>query len=361
MLASELLQYIYEQDKVEYILDKIGCHSISSSAKEWRCGLPNHRNKTSVVVKNSESLKSKIYKPNDATVKGDLITITMDILELKFVDTLKYLHSLLNLTYTYESTKVEKKQTPLDIFQKHKKKGKVYSNINEVEIHNELTLMEYVPNLHLSWLREGIISSIAREFNIGFDTKSSRIVIPHRKFCGEDNEYVGIVGRSVLDNNTLEILGIPKYFPLIPYPKGLNLYGLQENYKYIQNDDIVFVGESEKYVLKNASRGLRNCVALCCHDVTDEQLRILIGLDVTEVVIDLDKGISEYHIWSICDRLYGIRKVSYVWDKYDILEDKESSSDKHLKVNNWLRNNRIEYTEWHHKKFLEEKEKRNGR
>jgi DNA primase len=156
-------------------------------------------------------------------------------------------------------------------------------------------------------------------------------------------------------------LGIPKYFPLIAYPKGLNLYGLQENYKYIQDDDIVFIGESEKYVLKNASREMRNCVALCCHDVTDEQIRILIGLGVTEIVIDLDKGISEYHIWSICDRLYGIRKVSYIWDKYDILEDKESSSDKPLKVNNWLRNNRIEYTLSHHKKYVEERDKRNVR
>jgi hypothetical protein len=135
---------------------------------------------------------------------------------------------------------------------------------------------------------------------------------------------------------------------------------LNENYEDIIKEDCIRIGEAEKYVLKNHSRGIRNCVALMGHYMSEEQRKIIIGLGVSEVVIDLDKGLDEHYIHSIAEMFYGVRKVSIVVDKYDRLKDKENSSDVHLKLNNWLFKHRVTYDYNMHVQYLEEKEKRNG-
>lgn len=65
-----------------------------------------------------------------------------------------------------------------------------------------------------------------------------------------------------------------------------------------------------------------------------------------------DKGISEQYIWGICDRFYGVRKISYMFDKYDILKDKESFSDKADAVYNTAFKYRIEYDANKRKEYL---------
>lgn len=348
MLANELILYIYENDKVEFILENIGCHHITSSAKEFRCGLPNHTNKTSVSVKKTPSLKGKIFYSNNASVGGDIITIVMEVAELKFIDALKHIHQLLDLDFKPMSKSTEVKQSsPLDIFNKIKMKSINRFSINDIPTYENDCLDEYIPNLHISWLREGILSFTAKEFGIGFDEKSRRIVIPHRSYS--TGEIVGIIGRTTIENS--DMFDIPKYFPLKAYSKSVNLYGIFENYDTIQKAGYCVVGESEKFVLKRHSRLDGTCTALCCHDMSDEQYRILLGLDV-DIIISLDKGISEEYIWSICNRFYGVRKIYYTFDKYNILEDKESISDKSNKIYNWFINNKIEFDDNKRREYL---------
>jgi hypothetical protein len=349
LVAHELKEYIFTNDKIEYILDDLGCHGISRSQKEIRCGLPNHRNKTAISIKLTESLKTSIYNADTNIVKGDIITLTMQIKEMTFVQALKYIHSILNIPYTPKA-KVEevKTQSPLDIFKKAKGKNKVKYDINDVAHYTDDVLIEFMPNLTLNWLREGITSKTARTFGIGFCNRSRRIVIPHRAY-NDPSKIVGIMGRTTIEN--YELFDIPKYFPLKPYPKGLNLYGLAENYDGIQESGYVTVGESEKHVLKRHSRLDRTCVALCSHDMTPEQASILIGLDV-EIVFALDKDIPESFVWSLCERFYGIRPVSYIIDKYDILAEKESPADKSDNIYMSMFKHRIKYDESKHKEYM---------
>lgn len=365
MDAHELKLYIFENDKIEDILKDLDCVHITPKPTEFRCGLPNDYNPTRISLKRTESLSVTIYKSTDAVVRGDIITLVMEIKSLNFINSMKYLHEFLGLSYTNNKKSKDevKTQSPIDIFKKVKKRHRTKFDISEIETFDESILGEYVPNLTKEWLSEGIISKTAREFGIMYDYNSRRIIIPHYSYL--TGEIIGIVGRTTIPN--FDLLGIPKYLHLKPYPKGMNLYGLSHNYDGIIKAGYVVVGEGEKHVLKRHSRLDRTCTSIGSHDITDEQVKIIMGLDITEVVFAMDKGISEQHVWMMCEKLWGVKNVSYIWDKYDILADKESPADKPDKIYNWLFKHRVKYDESkrrEYKKYLEQQEeerKGNGR
>jgi DNA primase len=273
----------------------------------------------------------------------------MTIKKLTFHQSIKFLHNSLGLEYKVNfKEKKEEKENPLDVFRKVKKRRNV-CNVNDLDICGEEILDEYVPYPHIEWIKEGIMPWTCKEFGIGFAPNKKRIIIPHKYWCGGKQDYVGIIGRTVI--NEWEMLDIPKYFPLKAYPKGLNLYGLNENYKDIQESGVVVVFEAEKSVLKRHSRADKTGVSLCSHDMTQEQVKILISLDV-EIVIALDVGISLKHVRSLCENFFNIRKVSYIWDTWGLLKDKMSPADAHNKVYHFLFKHRIMYDENEHKEYL---------
>lgn len=358
MLANELLEYIYKNEKVIFVLESIGCHNITShSLKEFRCGLPNHNNTTTVSVQKSETLKTKIYSEEE-TIRGNIFTLIMHIKKCTFVEAIKFIHKELNLEYKkYDKKVLEKKENPLDIFLKVKPKRKYTIDVNDIKLLDQEFISDYTPNLHINWIKEGIISKTARRFNIGYDYHSRRIVIPHRYWCGSEDEYIGIIGRTILTSQQCDILDIPKYYPLVAYPKSINLYGLNENYKSIQEKGYLCAFEAEKSVLKRHSRLDETGVAVCSHDLSDEQIKILISLDV-EIVIAYDKDVSLYHIRSQCEKFYGIRKVSYIFDTWNLLSEKESPADKNNKIYNFLFKHRTGYDLKEHNLYIKEKQER---
>ena len=54
----------------------------------------------------------------------------------------------------------------------------------------------------------------------------------------------------------------------------------------------------------------------------------------------------------MCEKFYGIRKVSYIWDSYDLLKSKDSPADAENKIYNFLFEFRRIYDENEHKKYL---------
>ena len=133
----------------------------------------------------------------------------------------------------------------------------------------------------------------------------------------------------------------------------MNLYGLQENYEGIQKAGDVCVYESEKSVLKRHSRLDRTGVAVGSHNLSDEQVKILVGINVN-ITLAYDKDIPLKHIRSECERFYGLRNISYIYDKYDLLKEKDSPADAPNKIYNYLFKHRIKYDEKEHREYLKE-------
>jgi len=355
MTSIELKQYILDNDKIHEILKSLDCHGIKEYTKELRCGLPNHTSNNNIAI-NKETLSTKIFQSDSEIIRGDLLTLVMTIKNISFPKANKYLHKLLGLEYKFKikEDKSDKKD-PLNVFKKVKRKRCVV-NIDDIELYDNEIIKEYIPLPHIDWIKtDGILPFTCDIFKIGYSAEKKRIVIPARQWCGDENDFIGIMGRTTIKE--WEMLDIPKYFPLKKYFKSLNVYGLQENYKTIQESGFCVVAESQKSVLKRHSRKDGTVVAIESHDISDEQVRILIGINV-DIVIAMDKGIDLHHIRGMCERFYGIRNVSYIYDKYDLLKDKQAPMDLDNKMYNYLLKYKITYDESEHKKYIKERDKR---
>jgi DNA primase len=349
VLANELIEYIIKNNKITIILEALNCHSIKDFTKEYRAGLPNHHSKTAISV-NKETTKIQIYQSDSNVVRGNIITLCQNILNISFPEANKFLHKLLGLEYKFTTKKNKEKteEDPLEIFKKVKS-SRQHCNVNDMELIDENLLKDYIPYNHIDWIREGIMCWTSDVFKIGYSNEKKRIIIPHRLWSGGENDFVGIIGRTTIKE--WEMLDIPKYFPLKSYSKSLNLYGLQENYQHIQEANYVNVVESEKSVLKRHSKNDKTLCAVCGHEIYDEQVKILIGLDV-DIIIQMDQGIPLNHIRYLCEKFYNIRNVYYVFDRWDLLNSKESPADKENKVYNFLWKYKVKYDENEHKEYL---------
>ena len=357
MNADELKEYIINNECVPTILESLGCHSISEHQTEWRSALPDGRNKTAVCVK-KDNLSSAI-RSSEIEKMGDIFTLVMELKGMNFGKANKYIHQVLGLQYKYTSKKEEiPKKDPLYIFKKIKRKRHIVGQ--DIPVYDDSCIKEYIDLPYIGWVREGIMPFVCKRFNIGFSYDRKRIIIPWRNWCGDENEYLGVIGRTVVPN--YEMLDIPKYFGIVPFQKSQTLYGLYENYKGIQEAGYVCVFEAEKSPLKRCSRLDNTGVAIGSHTLSEEQVKILISLNV-EIIIALDEGIDINLIRKECDKFYPIRKVSYIYDKWGLIEkgSKDSPADMPNKVFEFLRKHRIPYDANERKLYKDwlEKQKKN--
>ena len=221
-------------------------------------------------------------------------------------------------------------------------------NVADIQAIKEEAINDYVPLLYIDWLREGIMPWAAKKFELAYSYKYHRVVVPIRYW--EDGKLVGFNQRTTVEN--YEELGIRKYFLTPSYKKNLNLYGLWENREEIEDKKTVVICESEKSVLKRYSRNDGTCVALQGKKLSDEQRRIIIGLNVNEVIIALDNDVPIEEVRHICEQFYHIRNVSYVKDRWNLLGDKDAPADAENKVYNFLIKHRVKYDESEHQKYL---------
>jgi DNA primase len=344
-----LKEYIVENNSIYTILESLGCHDIKEYQKEWRAALPDGTNKTAVCVK-KDTLSSAI-RNSEGNKNGDIFTIIMDIKNISFGKANKYLHKILGLNYTYsKNVKDKEKNDPLRIFKKVKRKRRTLDI--DVPVYDDSCIKEYVPLPYIDWVRDGIMPFACERFNIGYSYDRKRIVIPERKWDGSDNEYIGISGRTTVQN--YEMFDIPKYFKLSDtYPKGLNIYGLNENYKSIQEAGYTVVMESQKSVLKRYSRKDETATAIGNCELTETQVKILISLNV-EICICLDEGIDINHIRKECEKFFHIRPVSYIYDRWNLLKpgSKDSPADMSNKIYKFMFKHRTIYDENEHEEYM---------
>lgn len=172
-------------------------------------------------------------------------------------------------------------------------------------------ILEYFgpPVAPTEWLREGISADAMFHYGIRIDAAMKKIIIPHRDI---DGNLCGIRGRSFDPD---EVADGKKYMPVYieqqcyKHPLGQNLYGLYENKEVIKRLKKVAVFEGEKSVLLCASYYNRYvekvdqttgevktvyennnfAVATCGSSFSQQQLKLLLGLGVNEIIFCYDK------------------------------------------------------------------------
>ena len=350
MDTISLKKYIFENEKVEFVLEKIGCHNIKyHPIKEfWSCGNYNGDNTGAVNVKNNEYLNVTNWtREKEFDDNSDIITLVQYNKQCSFVEAIKYLHEILGLDYKWQKKpqKSPNKVNPLYIFEKVKSKRRI--DVSEIQVLNEELLNDYIPMLYIGWLREGIMPWTAEKFGIAYSYKRKRVIIPMRYWL--TGELLGINSRTTVENYSE--LGIKKFFITPSYQKSLNIFGLYENQKSIQESGYVVGYEAEKSVLKRDSLNDSTGVALSGHSISDEQVRILIGLNV-DIIISMDKDVPLEEVRHICEKFYNIRNVYYTYDKWDLLGEKDSVADMSNKIFDFMMKYKIKYDAHEHQEYL---------
>lgn len=356
MTVIELKKYIYDNRKIEFILNEIGCGHIKyhSQKEYYSCSNIDGDNISAINIRNNEYLNCKNYtREKYFDENSDLIDLVRYNLSLKnpkisFAEVIKYLHSILNLTFSYKKPAANSKNTfddPLYIFKKVKK-SRIKQNVLEIDTLDEDLINDYAPYLHISWFHEGIMPWTAKTFNLSYSYRNKRIVIPLRYWL--TGELLGFNMRTTIPN--YDLFEIKKYFITPGYPKQINLFGLWENKESIENSDYVVVFESEKSVLKRHSLNDGTGVAVSGHEISDEQSKILIGLN-KEIIIAFDKDVDINQIRYNCEKFYQIRKISYIHDKWGLLGDKDSPADARNQIYNFMIKHRTEYNKKEHEEY----------
>ena len=355
MTVLELKKYIFHEGKIEFILNEIGCgHIVYHPTKEYySCSNCNGDNKTAINISNNEYLNCRNYtREKEFDENSDLLTLvqynkSLNNKNFSFFDTVKYLHKLLGLPLTFKKQE-EKNEVvdPLYIFKKVKAKRK-RQNVLDFRVLDESELQDFVPYVHIDFFKEGIMPWTVKKFGLAYSYRFKRNVIPLRYWL--TGELLDFNMRTSVEN--YELFDIKKYFITPGYPKQMNLFGLWENKEAIQEKGYVVVYEAEKSVLKRDSLNDSTGVAVSGHEISDEQVKILIGLNC-EIIIAFDKDIDIDHIRHCCEKFYRIRKVSYIWDKYDLLGEKDSPADAQNKIFEFLMQYRVIYDYDEHNKYL---------
>ena len=352
MDTISLKKYIFENNKTEYILQEIGCNHIQYHPNKnyFSCSNYNGDNQNAINVKNNEYLNVINWtREKEFGDNSDIITLVQYNKGMSFVEAVKFLHRILGVPYEFKrkEEKVEKKYDPLHLFKRIANKRKMV-NVGDIQALEDELLNDFVPMLHIDWYREGIMPWARDRFKLAYSYRRKRVVIPIHHWLTK--ELVGFNMRTTVPN--YDEFGISKYWITPTYQKSNNLYGLAENYDSIIAKKIVTVFESEKSTLKRFSVMDDTCVSLQGKTMSDEQTRILIGLD-SEIVLALDKDVDINEVRHICEKFYRIRPVSYIYDQWDLLDEKDSPADQGDKIFKFLFEHRVKYDDYEHKKYQE--------
>ena len=199
------------------------------------------------------------------------------------------------------------------------------------------------------WLEDGISKEVMEKFEIHYSWAQNKIIIPHFNVNGD---LVGIRGRALTD---WEIENVGKYMPIklenkwYSHPLSLNLYGLNITKENIKKHHICYVFESEKSVMQMESFTMDNCaVAVCGSQFNKWQLKILLKeCRPQEIVICFDneelKGSDKYFnkLYDIGDKYKNYTSFSFIYDRENLLDYKDSPTDKGEEVFKQLLKRRV--------------------
>lgn len=271
-------------------------------------------------------------------IGGNVFTFTKRYFNCTTSQAVEYLKKYANIDesngeITYRKEKYAATKTCMK-FQKPKKIQKVAKNTTYPD--NYMDRFEYNEEKLSTWVQEGISKETLKDFEVRYDAFSNRIVYPIRDLSGE---IVNIGGRT-LDPQFKEKKQ-RKYTYFSGWGVMNIIYGLFENIGSILEKKEVIIFEGCKSVLLANTWGIKNCGALLTSHLNPNQLKILAKLGC-RVVFALDKDVRIREDHNI-QKLKNYVNVEYIWDRADLLGEKDSPVDKGEEVFKKLYEERLRF------------------
>jgi len=224
----------------------------------------------------------------------------------------------------------------------------------ELPCYDDSILKLFSKKYYYGWVKDYISPNIMRRYNIKMDIFKKQIIIPHYDI--EDN-LVGVRVRN-LDESVVQ--EGKKYMPLYYNNKsyrhmtGSNLYGINISKDTINKVKkvVLFEGEKSVLALDTFYGGEGIGVGTSGASLSDHQIHLIDQLDVEEIVIAYDKEFhkigDKYEKFyadkisnTIINKLKAKYKVSIIWDTKELLDYKDSPTDKGFDIWNDLWYSRI--------------------
>ncbi|MEG1502296.1 MAG: hypothetical protein RR370_02795 [Synergistaceae bacterium] len=325
MDVKKLKQYIYENNKTEYILEEIGCHHIRLHSNYYACANYNGDNIGAVQVYiDTEFLKVVNHTRTicDISERASLIDLVVYNKELSLFHAIKYLCDILGLDYYEEDKDDLPESLKITRMLLEMQKGIYEEEDISLKPISEAILGYYKPYVNDMFAKDGISYATQQLFEIGYDDETNAITIPIRDEIGN---LVGVKGRFF--DYTLET---SKYIYIEKCAKSKILYGLDKSYKYIKQLGYVIVTEAEKGHLQLHDMGIYNGVSVSGKKVSKIQAQKLSSLGV-KIILAFDSDVDLAELKGIAKSFMPGVEVFAMIDNEGILAEKESPSDDPVK------------------------------
>lgn len=211
--------------------------------------------------------------------------------------------------------------------------GGIYQNIGKSNIDTKLktydedVLKKYECCCNKRFLRDGISLDAQRFFNTRFSIEDNAIIIP---IYDEHGDLVGAKAR--VNDDITE--GENKYYYPIAVASSKVLYGYVENYSYLYGADTIYIGESEKFCMQLYTMGVRNCVSIGSHTLSEKQAKLLLQLAPKSITFMFDEGLDLMETKRNADVILSISSMFKPDIKFfdyrdcDLVGEKDSPSDR---------------------------------
>jgi DNA primase len=321
---------------IENILEEYDFHNIDVRSNEIRCGIDEGTNNTSIRIKLNENLTANDFGRD---IHGDLFSLIMKSKDVELKEIIQTVKDELGITYI----EFQKAKKIFGGFYDNIKKRNKYST--ELKKYEEDIMKDYLNKYNTLFLKDGISFNTQRKFKVGVDHLSCRISVPWFDF---EESLVGIEGRYLGDYKQDEV---PKWFPIIAFPKSQVLFGYNTNYSNLQSADEIYVGESSKFVMQLDSMGIYTAVALGGNSIHNQQIKQLSWLNPKRIIFCFDEGLGMDLIERQIEKTKILLKftdiqIGFVNDKDNkILEKGSKNSPSDLGFDNF-RELVTNYVEW---------------
>ena len=248
---------------------------------------------------------------------GGLIGFLMDFEKLKFDEAVDKAAKIANL----DLSKMCKSHTISFL-----KKLKAISTAPKAQYNHKILdatkLTKYSIEPVTEWLNEGMKQEVMDLFDVRIDKFGNRIIYPVYDIKGN---LINIKGRTRYPN--FKELKIPKYMNyfevgVMDYFQGLNI-----TLPYILEKGEIIIFESIKSVIKSFGWGYKNCASAEKHNLTPEQIELLVKLRVNIVfAYDSDVDYKTGEVKDNIDRLKRVTNVYIINDVDKLLGGKESKN-----------------------------------
>lgn len=328
MNATDIKKFIYDNQKVEEVLENIGCHSIRNHGSYLTCGNKTGDNRAAITVYNNEYLSTINYTrqiSSNPSLPTDIINLVEYNENLNFFQAIKFLCNLFGLD-VYSNAE--------DDLPESLRITKMLLGMNNGNVEDDETPIKPIPEHVLSYyqtpcvndmfLRDGISYQSQIDFLLGYDSETNRLTIP---IFDEHNQLVSIKGRLFKETISEDEL---KYIYLFKCPRNKILFGYNKTQNYIKEQGKAVITESEKGVLQLWSYGYKNGIGIGGKKISKIQVEKLTRLAV-DLIFAFDHDVQKEEIENISKMFIDGVKIYSIYDEENILGEKESPTDSREK------------------------------